>query len=130
MLIVSTTASRRQAPNPPESASNEGIEDNDWDVFSAEVGRWRIHGRLLERDAASFRMELRVSDDEGRAAPEDMSLSAFIEMPGRPIAPVKPRVRATETGVYTIEGAATASGLWQMSIVLPDDLLHVRLPLK
>lgn len=129
-LFGSLVVLKRQTADPPPLSANKPLEDYDWEVFSAEVGRWRIRGRLLERDGTSFRIELRLSDVEGQSAGEEAGPSVFLEMPDGSQSPIKAQVRATEAGVYIVEATAPTRGLWRLSVVLPDDLLHVNLSLN
>ena len=116
----------RQGPSP----ADDRARDDDWNVFAATAGRWHIQGRLIERDGVSFRIDIRVADDDGKAIPEDAKLSAFLERPDHPMPPVDADLRATAMGTYTIEGTAPAPGRWRMSIVFPDSVLQVRLSLR
>lgn len=127
-LAGSAVVRERLFLEPPASQADDRAQDDDWDVFAATVGDWRINGRLVERKGTSFSIELRVSDSEGNAMPDSAKISAFLEMPGVSAPAVNARVRRV-AGLFMIEGRATASGLWRMSIVLPDSVLHVKLRL-
>jgi hypothetical protein len=117
-----------QRQSPP-SQTDDHAPGDDWNVFSATSGRWNIQGRLVERNGASFRIEIRVADDDGEAIPADARLSALLERPDHPAPAVDVHVRPTATGTYMIEGTAPAPGRWRMSIVFPDSVIHVRLSL-
>lgn len=114
---------------PPSSTSGEAPPAHDWDEFAAEVGEWRIAGRLLDRSADRLRIEIAVTDREGNGAPPDLRVSALLERADGQGSPVEARVERLESGAYMIDSAVPSRGRWRAKVSLHDSIFNVALDL-
>ena len=95
--------------------------------FSGRTGKWVLTGRLFNKAAGSFQIELLVTDASGKPAADYIPVSVRLDMLGHQMAPIAPMARAVAPGTYWIDGAVPMPGPWRARITLPDGTVEVAL---